>query len=360
MAAVEGERGNWIAALAWALESKNDVALGQRLMLGRPIWMNWNGQPRRWLRLALDSVTEATEPGLAAALLIKEAAVLTELGDYEQGARSGEAGVRIYRAMGDVARLAGALYVTGAGLVFCGRIADGTAAIEEAIELLRATGDKANLAYALLALGQARAAVGDLEAERALVREARASFDPEALRSSVGGGLWQSAADQLEAENKFASGDADGAVRQVTSAVATLRAFRHRGLPALLTKVSAYLVKLDRFDEAREYAREALLLLRDAPSSVSTDYALQHLAAAAVLRSGATGDDDLPKAARMLGFVDARRRERKEFAWYTERQEWDRALAALQGLLPEAEAATLMGEGARMSLDDAIDLAQSI
>ncbi len=48
----------------------------------------------------------------------------------------------------------------------------------------------------------------------------------------------------------------------------------------------------------------------------------------------------------MLGFVDARRRERKEFAWYTERQEWDRALAALQGLLPEAEAATLMGEGA--------------
>ncbi len=181
MAAVEGERGNWIAALAWALESKNDVALGQRLMLGRPIWMNWNGQPRRWLRLALDSVTEATDPGLAAALLIKEAAVLTELGDYEQGARSGEAGVRIYRAMGDAKRLAGALYVTGAGLVFCGRIADGAAAIEEAIELLRATGDKANLAYALLALGQARAAAGDLEAERALVREARASFDPEAL-----------------------------------------------------------------------------------------------------------------------------------------------------------------------------------
>ena len=62
----------------------------------------------------------------------------------------------------------------------------------------------------------------------------------------------------------------------------------------------------------------------------------------------------------MLGFVDARRRERKEFAWYTERQEWDRALAALQGRLPEAEAAKLMGEGAAMSLDDAIDLAQTI
>ena len=65
-------------------------------------------------------------------------------------------------------------------------------------------------------------------------------------------------------------------------------------------------------------------------------WALQHLAAAAVLEPEAQAEGARPRverAAALLGFVDARLAELGGVREYTERQEYDRVLTALRARL---------------------------
>ena len=361
-AAVEHERANWIAALAWSFGAGHDVELGQRLILTRPVWLNWDSQPRRWLHLALQAIDSTTPPAVAGGLLIKEAAALTEADAFEESSLMAQRAAAIYRNAGDRSALATALHLSGAGLVLHGRVAEGAALIEEAIATSREIGNGMALAFALLALGHARAALGDLAADRALITEAAQTFAQEQPRSTIAGSFSQIALIESRAENAFASGDAAAALEHSAEMISTLRGLRHRNLPFSLAKASAYLVALNRYDEAREAALEALRLIRDRPFGLLATRLIQGLAAGAALRSDGRSErsEDRARAARLLGFVDARLRAHGAFRWHTERAEWDRASASLRDSLGDAQLRALAAEGERMDPDHALELAQSL
>jgi hypothetical protein len=103
------------------------------------------------------------------------------------------------------------------------------------------------------------------------------------------------------------------------------------------------------FDSARTLRRSARLRSSRAP--------LQHLAAIAALQpsDGAKpGYDDRPRAARLLGYVDARLDAFEALREFIEQQEYDKMLAALRNALSEDELAKLIDEGRAWNENQAV------
>jgi tetratricopeptide (TPR) repeat protein len=192
---------------------------------------------------------------------------------------------------------------------------------------------------------------GDFRVARDLLREALNLYTAagcERYATRVGSNL---------AEVEFQVGDVEAALQLAREAAENLRA--DAGFPvqaAALCNASAYLVALRRFEEARSDAREALALAQDARSSLYVAWALQHLAAIAALRVSESTEQrlhDLRRAARLLGFVDARFSELGLARHYTEQQEYDKMLPVLRNELGAALHGH-MGDGTRWSEDQAV------
>jgi hypothetical protein len=123
--------------------------------------------------------------------------------------------------------------------------------------------------------------------------------------------------------------------------------------------MTAYLVALDCFGDARTYAARALEAARDVHSPVLTAFVLQHVAAIAALQhdtAEATPAKASEEAAMLLGFVEARLRSFGVCRDYTERQEHERLIASLRGALGE-RLEDLMALGAQWSEEVAATVA---
>jgi flagellar motility protein MotE (MotC chaperone) len=86
-------------------------------------------------------------------------------------------------------------------------------------------------------------------------------------------------------------------------------------------------------------------------------WGLQHLAATAALRSAKDAEDargDRLRAARLLGYVDARLASIEALRQYTEQQECDKMLLVLRDALGADQLAKLMAEGATWTEDQAV------
>ena len=120
--------------------------------------------------------------------------------------------------------------------------------------------------------------------------------------------------------------------------------------------VTAYLVALERYDEARASGRTALAMARDTHHQVAVTWALQHLAAVAALRPAAAEDsrDGRVRAARLVGYVDARLAALGTRREYTEEREYGAVLAALRGALGESALAEHLDEGRSWSDEHAV------
>jgi tetratricopeptide (TPR) repeat protein len=147
------------------------------------------------------------------------------------------------------------------------------------------------------------------------------------------------------AEAEFRCGDAEAAIRVAEEGLEAARALgRAVRLEAwLLGNMAAFQLERERFENARERAREALRLARVAEVEIDVVFALQHLATVAALRPP---DDDRPaaadreSAARLLGYVDARLAALGVVREVTEQDLYDKALSALRANL---ESSTLAG-----------------
>ena len=110
-------------------------------------------------------------------------------------------------------------------------------------------------------------------------------------------------------EAKFFDAKSEEALGLASEAATIYRAINHRfGLTCALSNSAAYLVTLGGFSAVRTHAREALSIERGSEAFAGT-IAVQHLAAIAALRRGVIGSDrreSQERAARLLGFVDAR------------------------------------------------------
>ena len=137
-----------------------------------------------------------------------------------------------------------------------------------------------------------------------------------------------------------------------------LQASRKRGrsLASIAsTNLAAYLIAMARYDEAYGPTRGAVELVAREPQRFATiAWALQHLAAIAALRPSEDIDrsrSDFARAARVLGFVDARIAALGAPREFTEQQEYERVTTALRKVFRQGELEMLLLTGASMTDD---------
>ena len=118
--------------------------------------------------------------------------------------------------------------------------------------------------------------------------------------------------------------------------------------------MAAYLVHLDRLDEASAAAHEALRLTRSAQSEMHTAISILHLAAIAA------GKGDPARGARLFGYSSNIFNAKAYTAEPTERQGFERVDLLLRRKLKDAERDALVKEGAAMSEDQAVEEAQRV
>ncbi|MGB6714443.1 MAG: helix-turn-helix domain-containing protein [Candidatus Cybelea sp.] len=341
----EAELDNFRAALGWSLGERNDLRSG-RLLAGALTRLRYSLPPvegRRWVRLAIDSITEETHADEVAQLYIADAELCGVLGESAASLTSAEQALRL-RWVLDALQVARAEHAAGSALAAIGKNSEGEALLKKALAAAKRLENRRLQALALTDLGTARSRCGDVNGARRFYAEALAhyvSLGLERPAASIAGNL---------AEVEFAAGDPGAALHRAEEARAGHAATGNRRAEAAdLSNMSAYLVALDCFDDARAYALLALEAAREVHTPVLTAFVLQHVAAIAALRGGLDKPRSTKKlelAAMLLGFVEARLRSLGAHRDHTERQEQARVVAALQSVFGE-RLNTLMALGAQ-------------
>lgn len=239
----------------------------------------------------------------------------------------------------------------GRAQVFLGRVAEGEALLVQTLEECRSLGARKTVIHTLSALGLARQSAGDLDG-------ARLHF-VEALESAraIGAERWAAHLALNLAEVEFQSGDAAAALRLADEALPVLRLYGNvRQIAGARYDIGAYLVALRRCNEARMASRDAVTIARDTKFPVGLVFALQHLAAVAASRRNAntTVIEDCRRAARILGYIDARLVSLEALRRYSDQREYDASIPALRDALGDDEVARFMSEGATWSEDQAV------
>ncbi|MGH7755439.1 MAG: hypothetical protein ACREM8_04030, partial [Vulcanimicrobiaceae bacterium] len=155
---------------------------------------------------------------------------------------------------------------------------------------------------------------------------------------------------------EYRCGDPAAAARAAGEALAAVAALNRPFLRAgILCNLTAYLVALERYAEARERGREALDLARELGADVRLAIALQHLAAASVLGTapGRPDGGELAAAAQLVGFADAHLRAIESVRDFTDQRDYDRLVGALRERLGSDALDRHASSGAALSAERA-------
>jgi predicted ATPase/DNA-binding XRE family transcriptional regulator len=353
---VQFERENWRAALQWAFGLEGDVLIGQRLVgefIDVLYSVETSAEDMRWVKRAMDTCDDGTPSSVRAKLELAQVIGSLPLGRLleEETLDAAERALHLFEEARDPLGVAVAQMFIGEWLIYKRYVAEGESILRAALDVARANGAQRLVAYITRTLSVARAFAGDLDAAQALMREvlgmyevAECSRQQAILRVSV-------------AEYVFRAGDAQAALEMTLETVDTLREYNLLQFISLtLNNAAAYAMALARFDEARSYARDAIILAAEAGFGWQLAWASQHLAAVAALRLDQADVDHragLEIAARSLGFSDALFVELGSPRRFTEEQEYDKVLTLLRFELGD-ELDELMREGASWSVDRAL------
>lgn len=161
------------------------------------------------------------------------------------------------------------------------------------------------------------------------------------------------------AETSFLSGDLEAALRYCAEAISQLRAMGYtRNLLVALNNAATYFKAAQRWQDARDAAREALAQAEETEASVVRIWALQHLAATAALSPASVVQSE--SAAMLLGYVDAQLTAHGLRRTGSERHEYHRARSALSAALNAKELERQLAAGASLLTQGAVDLARSL
>jgi len=329
----EAEIDNFRTALSWALAEKQDLRSGRGLAaaLARVWYSLAPVEGRRWVRLAIACSTEETPADVRARLYIADAELCGSLGEYKASLAAAQQALALEGAL-DELQQARAKQAAGSALGGLGNADEGERVLEAALDLSRKLDSRRMQALVLGDLGTARSRRGDLEGAKRFYADALAYYTAlnlERPAASIAGNL---------AEVEFAAGNAAAALQLAEEARAGHQATHNRRASANdLCNMAAYLIALNCLDDARAYAREALIALRDVKQTVLTAYVLQHLAAVSILQA----NSDRKRAAMLLGFVDAWLTKLEARREYTERQEYERITACLRAAMGERVVTTM-------------------
>jgi len=349
---IERERDNFRSAFEWTFGPHGDALLGQRLAGSRTAVSGGfgSGEVRRWVSAARESCNATTPPYVMARLAIIAArAAITFDRDPDANLAASRRALRLQQP-GDLRAIASAQYLIGVALQNMGRLDDAANALRETRLTARSCGANLVYVFATKALSAVHISTSNLDEARTLISEVllfnrAAGSDRHATEAAV-----------MLAEIEFASGNVEEAVKLAEDASDFFRAhanFLH--LSMSLSNLSAYLVALGRYEEGRRRADEALRRSRALGRATVVVWAVQHLAAIAIL-SGHRSDNarSLRRAANVLGFVNESTRQLACDRFYTEQQEYDKMLFALREVFDEDELAKLLADGKEWSEDQAV------
>jgi predicted ATPase/transcriptional regulator with XRE-family HTH domain len=352
---VEGELDNCRAALEWTLDLQAEIELGQRLVASLlPVWINCAlVEGRRWVRTALKLVDALTPSDIIAQLEYCEAKLEYAFGETTASLVAGKRALARYQEIGDAHGIARAQQCVGLALIYVAGTEEAKALLRESLGTARDFHDHLLTANVLRSIAYARSVDGDFAGARADYAEALATFRTAEAEQGV-------ASTSLDvAAIDFLVGDVEKALREGTEALNNARAFGDIHLVALgLATVAVFLTASARYGEARAYAREAIDLARAHECGFIVAMALQHVAAASVLSSQDVSErrsEEYTRAARLLGFVDARVKALGGTREHIDRREYEQVLTLLYDSRCSNEIANMVAVGASMTEDQAIE-----
>ncbi|MBC5804690.1 MAG: hypothetical protein DLM53_05930 [Candidatus Eremiobacter antarcticus] len=351
----EPEMDNWRAAIAWAVSANGDTRVVQELALAK-VWQELaHAEGRRYVRMALDAVAADTPPLLVAELELSASKIDSIFGQFKSALASAERALAIFQQLPDPELcVANAQLCAGRALLFLSRIEEGEALLQAALDVFRKTHSQKTMGSALSALGAARIMQDDIPEARSLLMAAGAIY------KSTGADGRLPAVLSLLAEAEFRAGDVEAALRVAGEALEAHRAIKSGpNVLNVLYNMAAYLTALARFEEARSHAHQALKLAREEQAEADVAFTLQHLAAIDALKPD-NGADGRMRAARLIGFVDARLASLDSAREYTEQVEYDRVQAALRDTLQPDQLDTLIDEGRHWNEERAVSEAMAI
>jgi predicted ATPase len=342
LASVELEIDNYRAALEWALTGENDALVGGDLAgsLGN-FWIQGglNAEGRYWTETALERVSEADDPRIAARLWL--AASLLRTG--QKACEAAERAIRLYDALGDGLRMGQSQQFLVFGLLELGRLEEAREANAEALAGFRARGDRTGIARSLNREGQCERAAGNFQAAREHYAEALAAF--RALENET----WTAMTLDDLAELEFDAGNAELALRLAEEALEIKLRGKHAiAIAVNQTNIAAYRLALGELGAARESALQGLRWAQQAQDPVRVANALAQLAACAAL-SG-----DVLRATRLMGYVAAQYEAAGLELDSTEGWSSEAVASASRKLLSEAELARLSAEGSLWTEEQAV------
>jgi predicted ATPase len=344
----ELELDNYRSALAWALTQRNDAVWGGAT--AGALAALWSGaglavEGRYWIGLALERVTEAERPQIAARLWL----AIGVLSSGKLRHDAAERAMRLYATANNARRTARAQRLLAFTLLQMGRLDEAQATIEQALATSRACGDTWNVASCLDTQATTKFVRGDICAARELLTQALAIY--KALGNESGTAVVLT----NMAEVEFADGHPEQALRAASEALG----IRIRGKEATEIALShantaAYRIALGDVVEARDSARDALRVARQGRNEQVIAIALQHLS----VLVGLSGD--ARRGAQLLGYVGAQYIALGLQREPTEQWGYDKLMAALRETLTADEIEALGTEGAAWSEDQAVEEALKV
>jgi predicted ATPase/class 3 adenylate cyclase len=344
---VDLELDNYRAALEWALTHRNDAVVGGAIAgsLSKLWYAGLAVEGRYWIELALEQVSDAEHPRIAAKLWLALSYFSSGRREHDAAKRS----MRLYESLGDAHWAARARRSLAFALHQMGRRDEARDEIVRALTALRACGDTLGVAHGLNVQASIEWARGDLHTARELYAQGLAAS--KALGDEAGATVVLNNMAELE----FADGHPEQALRLVSEALEiNVRSKDSRNIALAHNSSAAFRIALGDLTGARASAREALRWARQAGVELSTAISLQHLA----VLSGMSGD--ARRAATLLGYVDARYRELGIEREATEKKGYDALLTILREQLTEDEIASLVAHGAAWSEDNAVEESRNV
>ncbi len=343
---LEVEYDNLRRAMEWAIDEGGDVGLGIRLLSGMQEFLLFRG-------FGADSARRA-ERALAGPIPLPKPlkvmaweTIAAMRGDLLLPVQAYEAAVtvlRLYEELGDKPGTARALRGRAIARLRLGRYAEAEDDLQRSLELSKAYGDRRDVVRTMGSIGVAYELTGRLAEGRQM------ALDVLEMARDLGDQRTLSVGMTNLAEAEFASGEVESAVQRLEELLTTKMTRKNIRLRAnSKSNLAAYLIALQREEEARTLARAAVFDAREAGDGGIMACAIGTLATL-------IARDDPKTAAKLIGFVDGvfsagYVRE------YTERYTYEVLMERLNQRLTESEIAELAHEGAAMSEAHAVRLA---
>ena len=345
------EMENGRTALDWALIRRRDIELGHRLVISLfTFWGRFKpAEGRRCVREALALVHDATPRRTVAILKLIDANISGTLFEHSASLDAAAEALGLFRSIGDRLGEASSNCEISRRYVYQERVHEAQSFLHQALETARALQCSQLVARCLNVMLGCRSQVGDFAG-------ARVSYQ-EALSIYRGLGARHELADLSHhmAETEFRAGNPKEAIALATSAFYEFGLLDFQmPMSATANNLATYKTAIGRYGEASDHAREALRRALNLRVDNQLAWALQNLAALAVLGSPKSPEASAERAARTLGFVDGLLAFNKTVREYTEQHGYDRLKDRLVALLGADRFNDLTAHGAMLSRDEAI------